>query len=52
MDMFQFGFEDLDNLVDNEVFDDEFNEDDYIIEKTICTTWGHLYIRQTPSNVW
>src|SRR5690554_1079775 len=33
MDMFQFGFEDLDNLAENEVFDDEFNEDDYIIEK-------------------
>ena len=32
MDMLQFGFEDLDSLIEPEVFDDEFNEDDYIIE--------------------
>jgi len=32
IDMLQFGFEDLDSLIEPEVFDDEFNEDDYIIE--------------------
>ncbi len=43
MDMFQFGFEDLNNLAENEVFDDEFNEDDYIIEKPYAQR-GDIFI--------